>query len=114
MTNLKQEILELIKTQPGIKAVDMATSLIKKCLEKERFETDTIFMDIRDEIGELIHNGKVVEIEYVLKDMDYRIKSIYFLKGVTQEIIDNRIAEIRKTQGDLELCTAHVTSVGQK
>jgi len=111
--NLRKEILELIKSQPGIKAVDMSSSMAIKCIEAKD-DIDTIFLDIRDTINSLIQKGEIVEIEYVLKDMDYRPKSIYFLKGVTQEVIDNRIAEIRKTQGDLELCTAHVTSVGQK
>jgi len=105
MIDYKTIILEMIKDNPGIKATEMATDLAIKTFDKlDRYQKDTIFLDIDEIIRKLIYDGEIIEIEYVLKSLDYRIKSLYFPKGTSHEVISKRIEEIKTQQGDLDLC----------
>lgn len=40
---------------------------------------------------DLLNTREVIEIEYILPQMDYRIKSMYFPKGTQFKFVDEKI-----------------------
>jgi len=62
-----------IKSQPGIRAVVLIS----------RVHVEFPGEDNLAIIEQMVTDGKIVEVEYVLSSMDYRIKSVYFPKGTT-------------------------------
>lgn len=72
----KELICQTINRKPGIRAIDL---LLKVISDNEEFvELGSHF---NTAIEELVENGDIVEIEYVLDTMNYRCKTIYFPKG---------------------------------
>jgi len=71
MKKLKQEIINMVNSNPGIKAIDLCIlpNIILLCHDAVIFNKA---------IEELIKEKKIVEVEYILKGMSYRIKSIFF------------------------------------
>ncbi len=63
----------------GIKGVELATILATEFIQLEQIE-------IMGTIEELVEQGEIIEIQYVLPHMDYRIKSFYLPKGTKIEI----------------------------
>lgn len=73
---MKEIITNIVNSSQGIKAVE----LVLKVME----EINPVKFDEKEYnkcLTELINNKEIVEIEYILHQMDYRIKSIYFPKG---------------------------------
>lgn len=58
-----------------LKGVDMALEVAKAHIE------DVTAKDITDTLEALVQEGKIVEVEYVLPQANYRCKSIYFPRG---------------------------------
>lgn len=99
--NIETEVLEWVEN--GIKAVELTGIISKMMQEKhlvtfypsaEQEGTDPgmlfyqKFMPAYEDVGDitrylmkLVNEGKIVELEYELPHMDYRIKSMYFLAG---------------------------------
>lgn len=73
---IKKYIIELVENGP-IKATEIAGHypLIKMVRESN------LDLDIPILLNELVEQDRILEIEYVLPKMDYRIKSIYMPKG---------------------------------
>lgn len=73
---MKNEILKIINSRQGIKGVDLVLALMERIgptmLKYQEFDSALV---------ELIKEGEVVELEYVLPQMEYRIKSMYFPKN---------------------------------
>lgn len=74
--HLREELLHLINTNTGINGVNLVLRVMGK-LGPTSFEHET-FQEI---IEELVKEGEVTELEYILPQMDYRMKSMYFPKG---------------------------------
>lgn len=74
--DLKEAILSTIKSIPGIKGVDLVLNVMGQ-INPTRFNDQEYFMAL----DELLKREEIVEVEYMLPDMEYRIKSIYFPKG---------------------------------
>ena len=73
----KEAILTSINTHQGIKAVELVLDVLRLSnpfLDGEEYHK---------ELESLVESGEIVELEYVLPQMGYRAKSIYFLKGTT-------------------------------
>lgn len=86
---MKEAILKIIESQPGIKAVELMVKLTVDA--KGKIE----YTEMDHSLKELINDGSIVEVEYILPSMDYRIKSLYFPKGTqvtvkTTEVKDSR------------------------
>ena len=68
-------VVEIVKENPGIKSTELAAKLtIKKCENNLKVEGDEIVKAIDDAAKE----GLILEMEYILPSMPYRIKSVYF------------------------------------
>lgn len=73
---LKEIILSLIRESTGIRGVELALSVLNKTMPRY-FESEMY----QECLEELVKSGEIVELEYTLPDMDYRVKSIFFPKG---------------------------------
>lgn len=82
--NIKDIIIETVSSHQGIKA----TELVVEVMQQIDIPTRQVFE--RDEydksLVELIENGEIIEVEYTLPHMDYRVKSLYFPKDTVIEI----------------------------
>ena len=72
---IKEAILTSINTRNGINGVDLALNIMR-LISPWFNDKDYIFI-----LAELVSSGEIVELEFILPSMDYRIKSIYFPKG---------------------------------
>lgn len=68
-------VVEIVKENPGINSAELAAKLtIKKCENNLKVEGSEIVKAIEDAAKE----GLILEMEYILPSMPYRIKSVYF------------------------------------
>lgn len=68
-------VLEIVKENPGIKSAELAAKLtIKKGENNLKVEGSEIVKAIDDAAKE----GLILEMEYILPSIPYRIKSVYF------------------------------------
>lgn len=68
-------VVEIVKENPGIKSAELSAKLtIKKCENNLKVEGSEIVKAIDDAAKE----GLILEMEYILPSMPYRIKSVYF------------------------------------
>ncbi len=74
--HLKQVILKCIDDSTGIRGVELALAVLNKTMP-HYFESSYY----QECLEELVKSGEVVEVEYVLPEMSYRVKSIFFPKG---------------------------------
>jgi len=81
---LKEAILLTVNSQQGIKGVELVLNVMAIINPMKFKEKDYIF-----ELAELVSVGEIVEMEYILPQMDYRIKSIYFPKGTKFHVDSN-------------------------
>jgi hypothetical protein len=90
-TDVREVILTVISNRPGIKNVDLVLNCMN-LLNPLKFEAT----DYNFELNKLISEHEIVELEYILPHMDYRVKSIYFPKGTVVSMIKikNRMGKI--------------------
>lgn len=73
---MREVILQVIKESQGIKTTELALKVMAEIgpgsFDKDKFELS---------LAQLIHGKEIIEVEYVLPNMDYRMKAIYFPKG---------------------------------
>lgn len=74
MNPLRDFIIRTVEDRGPIKGVDLA-------VEVATHQHDVLPQDLHDALQFLVENGEIVEVEYILKKMDYRCKSLYFPKG---------------------------------
>lgn len=72
---LKQAIVEEVNQLRSCKTIELVTALVESLSEWCGEH------DLLDVIDEMIISGQLVEVQYVLPDMDYRVKSILFPGG---------------------------------
>lgn len=73
---MRDIILNMVNAHQGIKAVDLALKVMS--------EVNPVIFNIEeywDALNSLIGSKEIVEIEYTLPQLSYRLKSIYFPKG---------------------------------
>jgi hypothetical protein len=73
---LKQVILESVNGSTGVRGVELALTVLNKTMP-HYFEPPLY----QEALEELVNEGEILELEYTLPEMDYRIKSIFFPKG---------------------------------
>jgi hypothetical protein len=72
---LREAILISVNARQGINGVDLVLNCMG--LVHPFFEDK----DYTFELAELVSSGEIVELEYILPTMTYRLKSLYFPKG---------------------------------
>lgn len=73
---MRDTILEVINNAQGIKNVELSLKVMDR-INPVKFN----FQLFLDELQKLVDDKEVIEIEYVLSNMNYRIKSFYLPKG---------------------------------
>jgi hypothetical protein len=71
---LQAKVIELVEN--GIKGTELVTRLTTELFRREfkgKFEPSNILQLIED----MVKEGRIREIEYVLPSLDYRVKSFY-------------------------------------
>ncbi len=78
---MKQKILDIINSRQGVKAVELVLAIMDD-VNPIRFNQDEFHLAL----NELIEFGEIIEIEYILPNIEYRVKSFYLPKGTKFEI----------------------------
>lgn len=76
VVSLRDAILNTVNSHQGIKGVELVLNVMGS--------VGPVMFDDREymlELSRLLDSGQIVEVEYTLPTMDYRIKSLYFPKG---------------------------------
>jgi hypothetical protein len=82
MTDIRRIILETVESLGAIKGIELVTRVTVRLCEDERKGGVTPVSDeIISTLNIMVAAGDLVEIEYVVPGMEYRIKSIYMPKG---------------------------------
>lgn len=71
-------ILNMVNVHQGIKGVDLALKVMG--------EINPVIFNIEEywiTLDSLIQSKEIMEVEYILPQLNYRVKSIYFPKGTT-------------------------------
>lgn len=78
MTNeeLKKAILDTINTSTGINGVNLVMAVMNHG-RPTSFEHDSFNLILE----ELVKEERIIELEYILPNMEFRIKSMYFPAG---------------------------------
>ncbi len=78
---IKDLVSKTVNEHQGIKATELVVLVVQQCSEfpfkHEEFE---------NAVSELVEEGEIVELEYTLPSMDYRVKSYYLPKGTVIEV----------------------------
>lgn len=74
--DIEAAIIELVALGP-LKAPDLAVGVVQT-LHERNINTDYAAPLIVDTMDNMVSEGKIVEVEYVLPSMPYRSKSLYF------------------------------------
>lgn len=79
MTKLQERAIELVTVRQGMKGVDLAATLATEFMD---INSETIL----DQIDDLVNEGWLVEIEYILPLTEYRVKLFYLPKNTSINI----------------------------
>ena len=71
--SIRTVILNIVNSHSGINSVNLVLEIMSLII------TDRI--DYISEIEKLVKEKEIVELEYIVPQLNYRIKSIYFPKG---------------------------------
>lgn len=73
---MKEIVLRMVNAHQGIKGVDLALKVMGE-VNPVIFKVEEYW----DALNSLIGDKEIVEVEYTLPQLNYRIKSLYFPKG---------------------------------
>lgn len=92
---LKETIVKVIAEKGPLKATELPVQMeIRLLLRGE----ECCSTDLLEALEELVVAGEIIEVEYALPHMDYRIKSLYFPKG--SQIVVRAEAPSRTLDGE--------------
>jgi hypothetical protein len=74
---IKEYIVKIINDRQGCKAMELVLDHTILSAATEPYQGGADKFDFLELMSELIAEGKVIEIEYVLSNMNYRAKSFY-------------------------------------
>ena len=74
--SLRDTILTSVNSHQGIKGVELVLNVMG-CVGPVMFDDREYTL----ELSRLLDEGEIIEVEYSLPQMSYRIKSLYFPKG---------------------------------
>lgn len=82
---MREVTLEIIKNSTGIKSVELALKVMAE-IGPSKFDTDKFQLTL----AQLVNGREIIEVEYVLPNVSYRTKAIYFPKGTRLGINNGR------------------------
>ena len=82
---VKQAIREIVEARQGCKATELVVFLTE-----EHPELLVMLGETPEAIEELVHEGELVEVEYVLPTMDYRVKGFLLPRGSQVVVHDGK------------------------
>lgn len=82
---MKDLIIQFIESSSGLKEVELVMKLMTK-ISPSKFNVNEFYKIV----GGMILANEIVRVEYILPNMDYRVKSMYFPKG-TKVGIPNKL-----------------------
>ena len=85
MDALKRAIVEMVEEEQGVKATELIPQIAIK-----HPELIVVLNDLPETLEQLVHEGELVEVEYVLPLMSYKTKSWYLPKGTQVIVHDGR------------------------
>jgi hypothetical protein len=71
-------LVEIVTERGPIKGTELAVEFTKTVLEKNTFMNDITGIDVTSRLDNLVGERRIIEIEYVLPQLDFRVKSMYF------------------------------------
>lgn len=74
---IKDVINKVVNDHQGINTIDHALEVSRQVSEMDDFEKSLM---------ELIEEGEIVELEYTLPSMDYRVKNLYLPKNTMIQV----------------------------
>lgn len=101
---MREVILRMINSHQGIKGVDLALKVMSE-INPSVFKVEEYW----DALNSLIGSKEIVEVEYTLPQLSYRIKSIYFPKGTA--VYGNFIDFTEKDDRNIKRCDAETDCV---
>lgn len=81
--SLRDAILATVNSHQGVKGVELVLNTMG--LASKLFDDREYML----ELSRLLDEGEIIEVEYSLPQMDYRIKSLYFPKGTQFNVPKN-------------------------
>jgi hypothetical protein len=85
MDALRKAIVEMVEEEQGIKATELIPQIAIR-----HPELIIVLNEMPDTLEQLVHEGELVEVEYVLHTMNYKSKSWYLPKGTEVIVRDGR------------------------
>lgn len=76
-------LLSLVNENPGINSTDLIVQTVKEAY-KNGVDPEPLVKDL----NWLVKDGKIAEVEYVLKNSSYRLRSLYFPVGTVGRLIN--------------------------
>lgn len=76
--SMKETILHMVNTHQGLKGVELAVKVMS-VMDPVMFSHSVFTVAV----SELVRDGELIEIEYTLPQMEYRLKSFFLPKGTT-------------------------------
>lgn len=89
---IKNVILEVVYNLTPVKSVDLVIAVADKLRQLDRRLDRHRLDSIPRYIEELVTSKDIVEIEYILPTMRYRIKSLYFCKDTVVRVPNSSVA----------------------
>jgi hypothetical protein len=76
MNNYEEIITRIVNSSQGIKGVDLSLKVMEE-INPHKFSIE----EYNKALDELTKTNQILEIEYILPQMDYRIKSFFLPSG---------------------------------
>jgi hypothetical protein len=76
MSEIRTAILDTVNNRHGVNGVDLVLNVMGIIGPSQLDNTEYVYT-----LTNLVETGEIVELEFILPVMDYRVKSIYFPKG---------------------------------
>lgn len=89
--NVKEYLLGIVATYPGIKATELVTKVAGELYNDSNSSSDgraDVLESVPEVLESLVKDGSLVEVEYVVPSMSYRVKSMYFPKDTGVQVRD--------------------------
>lgn len=81
MNSMQEIIINLINENPGINNCKLVMKTMEIVYRMNNYKVTETPKDFLKNLEELVNSKELVEVEYILPTMDYRIKSLFFPKG---------------------------------
>lgn len=71
--------LRLVNESTGIKAVELLVQVVRFCVNNKIRQPESL--EFAHLLEDMVFTKEIVEVEYIIPSVDYKVKSIFFPKG---------------------------------